>query len=301
MYDDYIAELTRRHNDGCEEGQSDKLDVDLCPTLVDFYNELVADGTQEANKIAMAVEQYCIGNYNLFAHHTNVTAHNRLIIYNLLYLPEKMTEMAMKVCLANIWTKIVKNREENEKYHTGKAIWVYLDEFHHFFKTESSASTIMAYYKRVRKYGGIMTGITQDVADLLRTPQGTAMFNNTGFFIFLNQSPIGRQQLQNLYEISDNLLDYIKDKPSGTGLVYNNSILIPIDYKLPTDSELYHIMSTNPNDARARKDIKKEANKRALEAENANNVRQLTGAVDEPVTANDVTSDVSEEAESETA
>lgn len=257
MYEGYIAELTRRHRDGCDEGQSDKIDTELCPTLVDFYNELVADGTQEANKIAMAVEQYCIGNYNLFAHHTNTNTHNRLTVYNLLYLPEKMTEMAMKVCLANIWTRIVKNREENDKYHTGKSIWVYLDEFHHFFKTESSASTIMAYYKRVRKYGGIMTGITQDVADLLRTPQGTAMFNNTGFFIFLNQSPIGRGQLQQLYDVSDTLIDYIKDKPSGMGLIYNNSVLIPIDYKLPTDSELYRIMSTNPNDKLKKKPAKK--------------------------------------------
>ncbi len=266
MYESYIAEMTRRHMEGVTGDQSDKYDPELCPTLVDFYNELVADGTQEANKIAMAIEQYCIGNYNVFAHHTNVLTHNRLIIYNLLYLPEKMTEMAMKVCLANIWTKVVKNREENEKYHTGKSIWVYLDEFHHFFKTESSASTIMAYYKRVRKYGGIMTGITQDVADLLRTPQGTAMFNNTGFFIFLNQSPIGRGQLQQLYEISDNLIDYIKDKPSGTGLIYNNSILIPIDYKLPNDSELYHIMSTNPNDVKSKALIKKEADRKAMEA-----------------------------------
>lgn len=267
MYEGYIAELTRRHKDGCEEGQSDKIDVDLCPTLVNFYEELQADGTQESMKIAMAIEPYCIGNYNVFAHHTNIEKHNRLTVYNLLYLPEKMTEMAMKVCLANIWTKIVKNREENDKYHTGKSIWVYLDEFHHFFKTESSASTIMAYYKRVRKYGGIMTGITQDVADLLRTPQGTAMFNNTGFFIFLNQSPIGRGQLQQLYDISDNLIDFIKDKPAGTGLIYNNSVLIPIDYKLPTDSELYRIMSTNPNDPQSKKNIKKEAEKEALELE----------------------------------
>lgn len=264
MYEPYIEEMTRRHNEGCEEGQSDNLDTELCPTLADFYRELRNDGTQEANKIAMAVEQYCVGNYNLFAHKTNINTHSRLTVYNLLYLPEKMTEMAMKVCLANIWTTIVKNREENEKYHTGKAIWVYLDEFHHFFKTESSASTIMAYYKRVRKYGGIMTGITQDVADLLRTPQGTAMFNNTGFFIFLNQSPIGASQLQQLYDISDSLIDYIRNKPVGSGLIYNNSVLIPIDYKLPIDSKLYHIMSTNPNDK-----VKKKKDEAAPENENA--------------------------------
>ena len=159
----------------------------------------------------------------------------------------------MKVCLANIWTRVVKNREDNEKNGTGKSIWVYLDEFHLFFQTEASASTIMAYFKRVRKYGGIMTGITQDVADLLRSAQGTAMFNNSGFFVFLNQSPIGRNQLQQLYGISDTLIDYIKDKPSGQGLIYNGSILIPFDYRLPTDNALYRLMSTNPNDKKNRK------------------------------------------------
>lgn len=249
MYEPYIDEMTRRKNDGKKQD----IDTEICPTLVDFYNELLEDKSAEGNKIAMAIEPYCIGNYNLFAHKTNVRTGDRLTIFNLLYLPEKMKEMAMKVCLSNIWTRVVKNREENEKYHTGKSVWVYLDEFHLFFQTESSATTIMAYFKRVRKYGGIMTGITQDVADLLRTQQGTAMFNNSGFFVFLNQSPIGRSQLQQLYGISDNLIDFIKDKPSGMGLIYNNSVLIPFDYKLPVDSELYHIMSTNPNDEKRKK------------------------------------------------
>ena len=262
MYEPYIAEMTRRHIDGCKEGQSDKIDTALCPTLADFYDELMAEGSNEAYKVAQIIEQYAVGNYNMFAHHTNIETNNRLIVYNLLYLPEKMTEMAMKVCLSSIWTKIVKNREENEKFHTGKSIWVYLDEFHLFFKTETSASTIMAYYKRCRKYGGIMTGITQDVADLLLSHQGTAMFNNTGFFIFLNQSPIGRDQIQNLYNVSDTLIDYIKDKPAGTGLIYNGYVLVPIDYKLPTDNELYLLMSTNPNDKAKNKEIKKEANKK---------------------------------------
>lgn len=98
-----------------------------------------------------------------------------------------------------------------------------------------------------------MTGITQDVADLLRTQQGTAMFNNSGFFIFLNQSPIGRNQLQQLYGISDTLIDCIKDKPSGQGLIYNGSILIPFDYRLPTENALYRLMSTNPNDKKHKK------------------------------------------------
>ncbi|MBQ9708692.1 MAG: DUF87 domain-containing protein [Firmicutes bacterium] len=261
MYEPYMEEMKRRHDDG----DNRNIDTEICPTLQDFYKELTNDGSPEGTKLAMAMEQYCIGNYNIFAHHTNIRTGDRLTVFNLLYLPEKMTEMAMKVCLANIWTRIVRNREENEKNHTGKSIWVYLDEFHHFFKTESSASTIMAYFKRVRKYGGIMTGITQDVADLLRSQQGTAMFNNTGFFIFLNQSPVGRRQLRDLYNIPDSLLDYIKDKPSGIGLVYNNSVLIPLNYKLPKNSTIYDIMSTDPHDKAAKEAKRREAAKRAAE------------------------------------
>lgn len=249
MYADYIDIMTQRK----EEGNLVDLDTDLCPTLVDFFECLMRQRTPEANKIANQIEPYCVGQYNIFAHKTNVPTGNRITVFNILSLPEKMKEMAMKVCLANIWTRVVKNREQNLKYGLSKAIWVYLDEFHLFFQTEASINTIMSYWKRVRKFNGILTGLTQDCSDLLRTQQGTAMFNNTGFFIFLNQSPIGRSQLQQLYGISDTLIDYIKDKPQGQGLIYNGSILIPFDYKLPTDNDLYRMMSTNPNDKKKEK------------------------------------------------
>lgn len=262
MYEDYVKEMTRRHEEGCEEGQSDRLDTSLCPTLKDFYNYLITAGGEGAGQdVADKIYQYCLGNYSIFAHHTNVPTDSRFVVYNLLKLPSKTMEMAMKVCLTSVWNDVVKNREENEKFHTGRSIWVYLDEFHHFFKTASSAETIMAYFKRVRKYGGIMTGITQDVADLWKTEYGQAMYNNTGFFVFLNQSALGRKQIQDAHNISDALIDYINDKPVGTGLIYNNSVMIPFDYSIPKDTEMYKIMSTNPHDEAAKKRIKEEADK----------------------------------------
>lgn len=262
MYEEYIREMTRRHDEGCLEGQSDTLDVSLCPTLKDFYTCLTEVDTNGAGQdVADKIYQYCKGNYSIFAHHTNVPTDSRFVVYNLLKLPLKTMEVAMKVCLTSVWNDIVKNREENDKYHTGRSVWVYLDEFHHFFKTESSANTIMAYYKRVRKYGGIMTGITQDVSDLWKTEQGQAMYNNTGFYVFLNQSALGRQQIQQVHNISDALIDYINDKPVGTGLIYNNSVMIPFDYYIPKDTEMYRIMSTNPHDKEQKKAIREEADK----------------------------------------
>ena len=246
MYEPYIRAMEeKREKSG---GKCSSIDTSLCPTLKDFYEELIADNSPEGNKVASQIEAYCVGNYNLFAHKTNVDTASRLVVYNLLLLPDKMREVAMMVCLTSIWNRIVKNRENNEKYGTKKAIWVYLDEFHLFLQSESTANTIKAYYKRVRKYNGIMTGITQDVSDLTSTSQGASMFDNTGFFIFLKQSPRGRAKLQELYQFSDALLDNLKDKPSGIGLVYNGLSVVPLNYRIGKDTEIYRTMSTNPND-----------------------------------------------------
>ncbi len=249
MYEPYIAEMDRRR----EEGIKQNMDVDIMPTLVDFYNCLLEDNSPEGNKVAMAIEPYCIGNYNIFAYRTNIDTSNRFVVYNLLYLPDKMNEMAMKVCLASIWNKIVKNRENNTKNGTDKAVWVYLDEFHLFFQTESSAETIKAYFKRVRKYNGIMTGITQDADDLLRIPSGLAMYRNSGFKLILKQEESARQSLKKLLSCSDSMIENL-NKTSGVGLIDNNQSLVPFNYRLSNDTEIYQMISTNPNDESQRKE-----------------------------------------------
>lgn len=273
MYEPYITEMDRRR----EEGRVQNIDTEICPTLEDFYKCLISESSVEAQKVANQIEPYCVGNYNIFAHKTDVDTSKRLIIYNLKDLPEKMKEMAMKVCLSSIWTEVARNREYNKKYNKKRAVWVYLDEFHLFFQTDTSASTIQAYFKRVRKYNGIMTGITQDVADLVRTPQGQGMFNNSGFFIILNQLPAGRAAVQRSLDIADSLIENIADKPSGVGLLKNNNIIVPINYQLSTDTRIFDIMSTNPN-------IIKE--KKPEEAEEINN--EPEPEVIEPVINNTV-------------
>lgn len=265
MYEPYIREMDRRR----EEGNAQNIDTSICPTLVDFYKQLVSESSVEAQKIANQIEPYCVGNYNIFAHRTNVDTSKRLIIYNLASLPDKMKEFAMKVCLSSVWTEITKNREDNAKYNRSRYVWVYMDEFHLFFQTESSASTIQAYYKRVRKYNGIMTGITQDVADLVRTPQGQGMFNNTGFFTIFNQLPAGQAAVQRTLNVSDSVLDYIADKPRGSGIFVAGKTTIPISTLIPTDSKIFEIVCTSADEL-AKKKEKEERELAEKELEEAN-------------------------------
>lgn len=238
MYQNYIAYMTELHNNGVNI----TIDTNKCPTLVDFYGGLLEDDSMEGSKLALIVEPYCKGQYDIFAHHTDTVGANRLIVYNMKSLKDKMKPFAMKVCLSHIWNQICKNRG------TEKATWAFLDELHYICQTESSSKTLAAYYKRCRKYHGIMTGITQDITDLLYTTSGLGMLENSGFIIFMNQSPTGRQKIKERYQLPDVMCDYVHDKGVGKGLAYMGKSILPFDYKLPTDTKLHKLMTTTPSE-----------------------------------------------------
>lgn len=243
MYEPYVQHMEKLKEE-CQKMGKPLIfcDPEACPTLINFYEELMDDNSQEGHHLAMALEPYALGQYNIFAHKTNVSTKPRFLVYNLKNMPAKMKEMAMKVCLSDIWNRVQCNHDEN------KATWVYLDEFYLLCRTEGAATTLQEYYKRIRKYFGIMTGITQDIEDVLVTSQGRGMLSNSGFFLMMNQSQNGRLELQDQFDISNALIDYIKDKPPGIGLIYNGQSLIPFNYRLPSDSKLYKLMSTKPSE-----------------------------------------------------
>ena len=220
------------------------IDLDASPNLVTFYDALLNMDGPEAHQLAMNMEPYCVGNYNMFAHRTNIDPKSRLIVYDLRSMPKNMKEFSMMVCLSDIWNRIVRNKDE----HSNKATWVYLDEFYLMVQTESSAVMLQEYFKRCRKYHGIMTGITQDIEDLLITPEGRGIFNNSGFVAMLSQSNIGRREIQEQYDVSDSLIDYIKDKPVGVGLLYTGQNVLPFNYTLPTNTSLHKLMTTKPSE-----------------------------------------------------
>ncbi len=236
IYEPYLKEMEELKGTGITCNRSSM------PTLMHFYNELMSRPEPEAHRLAMSLELYCIGNYDIFAHRTNINPESRLLVYDIKDIAANNKELAMQVCLNDIWNRVIDN------FAKKKRTWVYLDEFYLLLQTQSSATFLQMLWKRIRKWKGIMTGITQDIEDCLVTMEGRAVLNNSGFLLMMNQSPIGRVELQSQFGISDGLIDYIKDKGVGTGLMYNGRTVIPFDYKMPTTSKLYRLMSTKPKD-----------------------------------------------------
>lgn len=238
IYRPYYEHMRTVVNQRDANGNRITCDRTATPTLVDFYTELINQNDPNAQALASAMEMYCIGNYDLFAKQTNVDTSKRLIIYDIKDIGSGMKELAMQICLNDIWNRIIGNKKKNKK------TWFYIDEFYLLTQTASSAQYLANIYRRARKWGGIPTGISQTTTDILTNEDARIILSNCNFLLLLNQSQIDRAALADLYGISDSLQDYITDKPSGTGLLYTGKTIVPFINQFPKDNELYKIMST---------------------------------------------------------
>lgn len=211
------------------------------PTLKDFYNELLKQEESEAKDIALALELFVNGSLNTFAKKTNVNTNNRIICYDTLDLGKQLQSVGMLVILDSILNRITENRIK------GKNTYIFIDEIYLLFQHEYSAAFLSTLWKRVRKYGALATGITQNVDELLESPAARTMLSNSEFVVMLNQASSDREHLASLLNISKHQLSFITNADAGCGLIKVGSSLVPFKDNFP-HNELYKLMSTKFNE-----------------------------------------------------
>ncbi len=212
------------------------------PTLVDFYERLLAQPEPEAQSVALSLELYCTGSLDIFAHRTNVNTSSRFVIYDIKSIGSGLKELGLQVCLNDIWNKTISNKSLK------KRTWFYLDEFYLLTQTESSARFLQQIWKRARKWGGVPTGITQNVEDLLASQEARSILNNCDFVMMLNQAPMDRIQLAQMFHISPAMQQYVTNADPGHGLLFTGRTLVPFVDMYPKDTKSFMVMTTNPND-----------------------------------------------------
>ena len=208
------------------------------PLLEDLYNALRAQDEKEAQYIATALEIYVTGSLNVFNHHTNVDVNSRIVCYDIKELGKQLKKIGMLVVQDQVWNRVTINRAAH------KTTRYYLDEFHLLLKEEQTASYSVEIWKRYRKWGGIPTGITQNVKDLLSSREVENIFENSDFIYMLNQAAGDRQILAKQLNISPHQLSYVTHSGEGEGLLFFGNVILPFVDRFPTDLELYRIMTT---------------------------------------------------------
>ncbi|MHA7584586.1 VirB4-like conjugal transfer ATPase, CD1110 family [Paenibacillus vandeheii] len=221
---------------------------DDIPTLIDFYEQLKLQEDPEAIEIATALELYVKGNLSVFANKTNINIDNRLVCFDIKDLGKQLKTMGMLIVLDQIWNRITLNRGK------GKRTWIYIDEIYLLFANEYSAAFLYELYKRARKWGGIPTGITQNVEDLLKSDLARTMLSNSMFLMMLNQAKSDRRELATLLDISETQLSYVTNADSGQGLMFigngEGKGIVPFHDEFPRDTKLYKMMTTKVDEVR---------------------------------------------------
>jgi len=241
LYRPYLEHLNDMLPDAT--GKKPTIDRQSCPTLQDLFDLLLSQKEQEAQILALIMETYTTGSFDTFAHKTNVDVDNRLIIYNIKDIGSNLKELGLKVCLNDIWNKMIDNRKKN------KWTWFYVDEFHLLLSSPSTSEFLKSIFKRARKWQGVPTCITQNVEDVLQSPSARAIINNASFILMMNQSAMDRSMLQELLQLSENDVGYITNAEPGCGLIYNGQQSIPFIDNFPKDLKLYKIMTSKPGEA----------------------------------------------------
>ncbi len=209
------------------------------PIMSDFYQVLLEQPEDEAKDIALSLELFVNGSLNIFNHQTNVDIENRFIVYGIRDLGAELSPITMLVMMESIQNRIIENAKN------GKATWLYLDEFHVLLNREYSAKYLQGLWKKVRKQGGLCTGITQNVVDLLQNYVATTMLANSEFVALLKQANTDSSKLAEVIGISDAQLRFVTNTSAGMGLIKCGSVVIPFDNTISKDTELYKLYNTN--------------------------------------------------------
>jgi type IV secretory pathway VirB4 component len=217
---------------------------DKMPVLGDLHGLLRLQPEAEATHIATALEIYVSGSLNVFNHRTNTESGSRLVCFDIKELGKGLKKIAMLILQDAVWNRVTKNRAAR------RTTWFYVDEMHLLLKEEQTAAYTVEIWKRFRKWGGIPSGLTQNVKDLLASREIENVFDNSDFIYLLNQAPGDRQILAKQLGISPHQLSYVTHSNAGEGLLVFGPTIIPFTDRFPR-GEIYSLLTTKPSEAPA--------------------------------------------------
>jgi len=213
------------------------------PILEDLYNALLAHRNPKAERIANSLVLYVHGSQNYFNHRTNVDSHNRIMCFDIRDLGNQLKQLGMLIVQDAVWNRVSQNRERKI------ATRYYCDEFHLLLKEKQTAVYSVEIWKRFRKWGGIPTGLTQNVGDFLKSEEIEGILGNSDFVYLLNQNAKDQAILADKLGLSEKQLAHVTNSEPGSGLILFDNYVIPFVDKYPTDTKTYAIMNTKPEES----------------------------------------------------
>ena len=209
------------------------------PTFKDWQRVLEEQPEDIAKALALKAEPYTMGSNDIFAHPTNVNMENRFIIFNLKQLSGKLKPFALLVIQDYIWNQVV-------NFQGKTTTWLYFDELQLYFKNKLQSTFFTELYSRIRKYGALPTGITQNPETVLSTEEGRKLVANCEFLVLLKLKRTDLEALSQVTPLTPSLERFVlRPKAKGTGLIVAGDTIVPFENPIPKDTKLYQLVATD--------------------------------------------------------
>ncbi|MDS8977963.1 AAA family ATPase [Streptococcus pneumoniae] len=241
----FIGKLLDRKMDGREKSIIDRVTrltyQSFKEPSLEEWVFVLSQQPEEAQNLALDMELYVEGSLDIFSHKTNIQTGSNFLIYNVKKLGDELKQIALMVVFDQIWNRVVRNQK------LGKKTWIYFDEMQLLLLDKYASDFFFKLWSRVRIYGASPTGITQNVETLLLDPNGRRIIANSEFMILLKQAKNDREELVQLLGLSKELEKYLVNPEKGAGLIKAGSVVVPFKNKIPQGTQLFDIMSTDPD------------------------------------------------------
>ncbi|MCK5081128.1 MAG: DUF87 domain-containing protein, partial [Candidatus Moranbacteria bacterium] len=204
------------------------------PLLSDFYE--ILKNMKGGESLAMRVEKYTKGIYKGFLNQpSNIILKNRLIVFNIRDLEDELRPIAMYLILKYIWNEV--------RFNMKKRL-ITIDEAWWMMQHEDGAKFLFSIAKRIRKYYGGLTTITQDISDFLGSSYGKSIVSNASIQLLMKQSRSSVDVVADTFYLTDKEKYFLMETQVGEGIFFagNKRAAIQVVASYNEDK----IITTNP-------------------------------------------------------
>ncbi len=213
------------------------------PTLSDFDAELKKQPEEEARTLSLYIERYVRGSIKLFNGESTVMMDRKLTVFDLSQLGSELKDTGMLALLAAIWRKVFEN------FRKGSYTWIYFDELHRYYRTDNSlaAEEIERLYAEVRKFGGIVTSMTQHPAGVLASPTASSMLTNSQFVVLFEQDDTNVEAMADRMKLNENHRRLLLASDTGEAVLRARNSTIAVKLLYPK-GKVYDTITTDFKD-----------------------------------------------------
>lgn len=217
---------------------SGKASPNMPPDMIQYHQVLLDMNTEITKNLAEELAYFTSGSLNMFAHQTNVDISKQVISYNIRDISKDLMPIAFSTIMESIRLRVYDN------FNRGIGTWIVVDEVHRLTKDDLSAEYLDMIFREFRKFYGFCTGLSHQVDDVCRSEFSKELVRNSAFLWLF-----GQEDVRSLSELgfSDAQLDYVLNAEPGTGILKHGKIIIPVDNRIPVDSDLYRLLNTDPD------------------------------------------------------